>query len=312
MTANNQLNEPLKPILVMMSYRGGERLQRCLDSIAAAEHHFKRIVLSITAPEESDDMRMATKFQQQHPKAEVICTKIELPTMAHQAFWIDYLERTGATKNDWIYWLAYDDQVRTRGIGNLVDENGNWPLKHGTAYFGPWAMRHEQADQIWSGDPDADLESWTSFPIEGPLQLPVAQWIGNQLVQPTYMQMSGSVIALDSHQRVINGRPKKKGPMRIEMATAATPNNTTVEEFAEPISVIYGRPNSDRANYASTAWKEDTHLLAWLGRYSLHHPASALSITSNLALVCLKHVRVALKAAPLPREQWDVRESVQP
>jgi hypothetical protein len=312
MTANSQLNEPLQPILVMMSYRGGERLQRCLDSIATAEHHFNRIVLSITAAEDSDDMRMATEFQQQHPKAEVICTKMELPTMAHQAFWIDYLQRTGATKNDWIYWLAYDDQVRTRGIDNLVDEDGNWPLKRGTAYFGPWAMRHEQADQIWSGDPAADLESWTSFPIEGPLQLPVAKWIGNQLVQPTYMQMSGSVIALESHQRVIKGRPKKKGPMRIEMATAATANNTTVEEFTEPISIIYGRPNSDRANYASTAWKEDIHLLAWLGRYSWHHPASTLSITSNLALVCLKHVHVALKGAPLLREKWEVRGSSQP
>ena len=59
MTANSQLNEPLQPILVMMSYRGGERLQRCLDSIATAEHHFKRIVLSITAAEDSEDIARA-------------------------------------------------------------------------------------------------------------------------------------------------------------------------------------------------------------------------------------------------------------
>ena len=312
MTANSQLNEPLQPILVMMSYRGGERLQRCLDSIATAEHHFKRIVLSITAAEDSEDMRMATEFQQQHPKAEVICTKIELPTMAHQAFWIDYLERTGATKNDWIYWLAYDDQVRTRGIGNLVDEDGNWPLTHGTAYFGPWAMRHEQADQIWSGDPAADLESWTSFPIEGPLQLPVAQWISNQLVQPTYMQMSGSVIALESHQHLINGRPKKKGPMRIEMATAATPNNTTVEEFAEPISIIYGRPNSDRASYGSAARSEDVHLMAWLAQYGAHQPSSLPALAVATAKVAAAYARLITKTGQLPAEQWFVRQSVQP
>ena len=312
MTANSQPAEPLQPILVMMSYRGGERLQRCLDSIAAAEHHFKRIVLSITAAEDSDDMRMATEFQQQHPKAEVICTKMELPTMAHQAFWIDYLERTGATKNDWIYWLAYDDQVRTRGIDNLVDEDGNWPLKHGTAYFGPWAMRHEQADQIWSGDPAADLESWTSFPIEGPLQLPVAKWIGNQLVQPTYMQMSGSVIALESHQRVIKGWPKKKGPMRIEMATAATPNNTTVEEFAEPISIIYGRPNSDRASYGNAARSEDVHLVAWLAQYGAHQPSSLPALAVATAKVAATYARIVTKRGHLPAEQWVVRHSVQP
>ena len=312
MTANSQPAEPLQPILVMMSYRGGERLQRCLDSIAAAEHQFKRIVLSITAAEDSDDMRMATEFQQQHPKAEVICTKIELPTMAHQAFWIDYLERTGATKNDWIYWLAYDDKVRTRGIDNLVDDDGNWPLKNGTAYFGPWAMRHEKADQIWSGDPAADLESWTSFPIEGPLQIPVAKWIGNQLAQPTYMQMSGSVIALESHQRVIKGRPKKKGPMRIEMATAATPNNTTVEEFAEPLSIIYGRPNSDRASYGSAARSEDVHLVAWLTLYGAHQPSSLPALAVATAKVAATYARFITRTRQLPAEKWVVRQRVQP
>ena len=267
----------IQPILVMMSYRGGARLQRCLESIAAAEHHFKRIILSITAAEESDDMRMSTEFQQQHPKAEVICTKGELPTMAHQAFWIDHLEQTGATKNDWIYWLAYDDQVRTRGIDNLVDDDGNWPLTHGTAYFGPWAMRHEQADQIWSGDQAADLESWTSFPIEGPLQLPVAKWIGNQLVQPTYMQMSGSVIALESHQRV-----------------------------------IYGRPNSDRASYGNAARSEDVHLVAWLAQYGAHQPSSLPALAVATAKVAATYARIVTKKGRLPAEQWVVRETVKP
>ena len=302
----------IQPILIMMSYRGGARLERCLESIAAAEHHFKRIILSITAAEDSDDMRIATEFQQQHPKAEVICTKGELPTMAHQAFWIHYLEQTGAAKSDWIYWLAYDDQVRTRGIDNLVDQHGNWPLTSGTAYFGPWAMRHEQADQIWSGDPEADLESWTSFPIEGPLQLPVAKWIGNQLVQPTYMQMSGSVIALESHQRVVNGRPKKKGPMRIEMATAATLNITTVEEFAEPISIIYGRPNSDRASYGNAARSEDVHLVAWLARYVGHKPSSLPAIVNAATKIIASNARLLTKKGKPPAEQWTKRSSFAP
>ena len=302
----------IQPILIMMSYRGGARLQRCLESIAAAEHHFKRIILSITSAEDSDDMRIATEFQQQHPKAEVICTKGELPTMAHQAFWIHYLEQTGAAKSDWIYWLAYDDQVRTRGIDNLVDQHGNWALTPGTAYFGPWAMRHEQADQLWSGDPKAELESWTSFPIEGPTELPVAKWIGNQLVQPTYMQMSGSVIALESHQRVVNGRPKKKGPMRIEMATAATLNNSTVEEFAEPISIIYGRPNSDRASYGNAARSEDVHLVAWLARYVGHKPSSLPAIVNAATKIIASNARLLTKKGKPPAEQWTKRSSFAP
>jgi hypothetical protein len=312
MTAQQEPNKPLQPILVMMSYRGGERLQRCLDSIGASEHHFQRVILSITAEPDSDDMRMATAFQQQHPKAEVICTTTELPTMAHQAFWIDYLERTGAKPSDWIYWLAYDDQVRTRGIDNLVDEKGNWPLEKGTAYFGPWAMRHEKADQIWDGDPAADLESWTSFPLQGPIRLPVAQWIANQLVQPTYMQMSGSVIALESHQRVITGRPRKKGPMRIEMATAATPNNDMVEEFAEPVSIIYGRPNSDRANYAQTARHEDLHLIAWLAQYGARHPSALPALSRATAKVTAAYARVAARKGELPAEEWVVRSTAAP
>jgi hypothetical protein len=257
-------------------------------------------------------MRIATEFQQQHPKVEVICTKGELPTMAHQAFWIHYLEQTGAAKSDWIYWLAYDDQVRTRGIDNLVDQHGNWALTPGTAYFGPWAMRHEQADQLWSGDPKAELESWTSFPIEGPTELPVAKWIGNQLVQPTYMQMSGSVIALESHQRVVNGRPKKKGPMRIEMATAATLNNSTVEEFAEPISIIYGRPNSDRASYGNAARSEDVHLVAWLARYVGHKPSSLPAIVNAATKIIASNARLLTKKGKPPAEQWTKRSSFAP
>jgi hypothetical protein len=296
----------------MMSYRGGERLQRCLDSIAAAEHHFKRIVLSITAAEDSDDMRMATEFQQQHPKAEVICTEVELPTMAHQAFWIDYLERTGATKNDWIYWLAYDDQVRTRGIDNLVDEDGNWPLKHGIAYFGPWAMRHEQADQIWSGDPAAAIESWTSFPLAGPLKLTVGEWIEFQLRQPTYIQMSGSVAVLENHQQLVYSFPKKTGPMRIEMATASSPHNTAVQEFPEPISIIYGRPNSDRASYGKAARTQDIHLFAALARYIAHHPSALVPFTRTVTQVTIGHLRALIRRQPVSLEKWEVRGTVEP
>jgi hypothetical protein len=297
-----------QPILVMMSYRGGVRLQRCLESIAQSRHHFARVILSITSSTDSDDMRQAESFREAHPDVEVICTGVELPTMQHQEFWITYLENTGVKSDSWIYWLAYDDEVRNSGICELIDDTGNWPLSHGTAYFGPWAMRHEQADRLWDGDRSSSLESWTSFASVGPLRLPVLRWIDDQLRQPTYMQMSGSVCSFESFRRVRDGLPRKRGPMRIEMAVAATPCNSHVEEFPTPVSIIYGRPNSDRASYGAAARGEDRHLLAWMAIYTLRHPRS---VGTFLRLGCHQLSRIAHRS-PAPAEEWRVRGTVHP
>ena len=297
-----------RPILVMMSYRGGDRLQRCLESIAESRHHFSRVILSITSSTNSDDMRQAEAFRDAHPDIEVICTGVELPTMQHQEFWVSYLESTGAKPESWIYWLAYDDEVRESGISELIDDEGNWPLRQGSAYFGPWAMRHERADAVWHGDRSSDLESWTCFALEGPLALPVLRWIDDQLRQPTYIQMSGSVCSFESFRRVRDGRPRKQGPMRIEMAVAATPHNRRVEEFPTPVSIIYGRPNSDRASYGAAARTEDRHLLAWISLYAFRHP---LSLGALLRLVGHQIARI-LQRAPSPLEEWRVRGTVRP
>lgn len=303
---------PLQPILVMLDYRGGDRFRRALDSVADTQHLFFRILLSVTAAEDSEDMRIASEFSIEHPKAEVICTTRELPTMKHQAFWIDHLERTGVRGVDWIYWLAYDDQVRRAGIEAIVDAQGNWPLRSGTAYFGPWAMRHEKAEAIFDGPWDEPLESWTSFPPQGPTRLPVARWIADQLRQPTYIQMSGSVCSFKSHRSLSRSKPAKGGPMRIEMATAAAPCNTDVEEFAEPVSIIYGRSNSDRASYGREARKEDIHLVAWLARYLLHHPKAAVDVTRAATKGISGPLMDRLAKRSRPKEEWRVRTSVQP
>ena len=297
-----------KPILVMMSYRGGTRLTRCLESISESKEHFSRIILSITASADSDDMNQARDFKKLHPEIEILCTGVELPTMQHQAYWIDYLVSTNAHDSDWIYWLAYDDQVRRSGLNQYVDSDGSWPLESGTAYFGPWAMRHETADSLWDGDPAAMLESWTSFPADGPLRLPVVEWIRLQLKQPTYMQMSGSVCEFLSFREVREGHPRKQGPMRIEMAIAATSHNIRVAEFPEPISTIYGRSNSDRSNYRATARKEDVHLLLWLARYCLRHPISFWRLGQIIGQSC----RQLITRHPPASEEWRVRGDVAP
>ncbi|MFM8856997.1 MAG: hypothetical protein ACKOI2_07285 [Actinomycetota bacterium] len=301
-----------RPILVCMSWRGGVRFERCLTSIARALPHFDRVVLSITSAPDSDDMRVAEAFRRQYPTVEILCTGRELPTMQHQAFWVSHLEATGAQPSDWVYWLAYDDEVRVRGIERLVDTEGNWPLRSDTVYFGPWAMRHEDPDRLWAGDPGAPLESWTSFQLDGPTRLPLLEWISDQLKQPTYMQMSGSVCPLRNFIDLRDGWPTKHGPMRIEMAVAASPGTRFVEEFGEPISIIYGRSNSDRATYGRQARREDRHLAARLARYCARNPSAMPSLAVIVAEAAGQQARVRLHGAEFPTEEWRVRRTAFP
>ena len=300
------------PILVCMVWRGGDRFARCLNSIRQSREHFSRIIISVTGPADGPDMQLANAAHLDDPRIEVICTERELPTMEHQAFWIEHLMATGAKESDWIYWLAYDDEIRPRGIEAITSSSGVWPLEPGTAYFGPWAMRHEKPDELWRGDTSEPLESWTSFPAQGPTCLPVAQWIADQLRQPTYMQMSGSVNPLRSFIDLKDNRPRKVGPMRIEMAIASAPGITAVEEFSEPVSIIYGRSNSDRASYGRAARREDAHLAAWLLRYSAAHPSAALPLTRAITHSAVIAGLSALGRTQLPVEEWRVRGTVHP
>jgi len=295
-----------------MVWRGGERFERCLQSIAQSRHNFKRILLSVTSSEDSPDMKLAHQFASLHPGIEVICTKQELPTMKHQAMWVDYLQATGVMPSDWIFWLAYDDEVRASGIERLIDSEGNWPLEWGTAYLGPWALRHEGPDELFAGPFDAPLESWTSFPLAGPQRLPVMDWLGQQLEQPTYLQMSGAVVPFTCFLSLRNNRPRKAGPMRIEMATALAPPNTVIQEFPEPVTIIYGRSNSDRASYGSAARREDVHLVGWLLRHHGAHPSRWPALVRLGWSAAISIVNVRVKGAKAPEEEWRVRAIVTP
>ena len=72
--------------------------------------------------------------------------------MQHQDFWVNYLESTHTNSSEWIYWLAYDDQVFAPGMRQLFARNAeSYKLQSDTVYFGPWAMRHEAPDELWNG-----------------------------------------------------------------------------------------------------------------------------------------------------------------
>lgn len=304
-------SQPLQPILVVLVWRGGQRFERALDSLTTSEHFFKRILLSVTANSDSEDVRIAEQYIKNrlasgHPtKAEIICSGRELPTMQHQLFWIQHLLDTGAHEEDWIYWLAYDDQLLPEGIARIVDCDLNWPLEAGHCYIGPWAMRHESPDQLWAGNRCAPLEVWTSFPSKGPSRLGALQWVSTQILQPTYIQMSGSVSTLASHKRLVSKWPKKSGPMRIEMATVLDPSTHTVSEFSEPVSIIYGRSDSDRAKYSKVSRIQDRHLAVVLLVWMAKHPRSWFQIPKLLADAA--NYAIGIVSRQRPTEEWRVR-----
>lgn len=297
----------MKPALVMLSWRGGARLARCLASISPAIPHFSRVVLSSSSTTDAADMVTLRAFAEAHPGVEVICTGRELATMGHQRFWIEHLRRTGASLDDWVFWLAYDDEVRLNGLASVVGPTGDWSLDRRSAYLGPWALRHESPEFLWSGDATAPLESWTCLPLTS-TSMPLLPWIAQQLRQPTYIQMSGSVMPLRAHAELVLQKPVKSGPMRIEMATALASSAKVVTEFPEPLTIVYGRSNSDRAAYGSAARAQDGDLVRRILRYVRRDERAA----RHLPGIVLSGLGAVLPGGGAPAEEWRVRGLVHP
>ncbi len=307
------MTSSLQPVLVMPVYRGSEKFRRALNSIRASEHHFRRIVISLNSSCGSQDEQIVSEYRAAGAtKIEVIQVGEELPWIPHQFFWLDHLEATGERADDWVMWFAHDDELRPRGITDITDENGNWPLQDHTIYLGPWGMRYDPQDGLFDGDREAPVESWTSFPLNGPLRMTVAQWIADQLTQPTYMNMSGCVTQLRSFQQLRNFRYRKPGGMRIEMATAAAPTNTYVQELAEPVVITYTSAGSDRTTYARVARKDDTHLVAWLANYVVHHPAAIPSLSGAGIVIARQRFGRFINGADRVAEDWRRRATVTP
>jgi len=304
---------PIQPILVLPVYRGGDRFKRALRSLRDSEQYFSRIVISLNSPSGSPDEDTVAEYKSQGPtKIEIIQSGTELPWMPHQYFWLSHLEKTGAKPDDWLYWFAHDDEIKPSGIARLIDADGNWPLEKGTIYLGPWGMRYDEPDKLYDGPIDTDVESWTSFPLQGPLRLPVGEWVAQQLEQPTYINMSGCITTLGSFQELRKFPIAKPGGMRIEMATAAAPRNLFVQEFPEPVIITYTCKVSDRTKYAKVVRKDDRHMVAWLANYVAHHPSAALPASRATAKVALGYLKMLTKKGSLPEEDWRFRELVQP
>jgi len=302
---------PIQPVLVLPVYRGGLKFRRALQSLRPAEPFFRRIILSLNSPVDSPDLTIANEYLAEAPsKAEVIHTLDELPWMAHQYFWLDYLERSGEGPTDWVLWFAHDDQLRPRGMQALTDATGSWALEDRTIYLGPWGMRYDPPGGLYDGPIDAPLESWTSFPLDGPLRLSVGEWIAQQLEQPTYINMSGCITQLASFQALRRFPVSKPGGMRIEMATAAAANNRYVEELSEPVVITHTSPSTDRTTYAAVARKDDAHLVAWLAHYLAHHPTAVAPTARASATVIRRAINQRLGRNSFVEEDWRMRTTL--
>ena len=294
-----------RPVLVLPVYRGGAKLRRALASLAPSAGYFRRVVVSLNGPADSPDAKEVAAFEAAHRTGlEAIQTGTELPWRQHQYFWLDHLERTGEDASTWITWFAHDDQLRPAGLAALVDQDGNWPLEPGTCYLGPWGMRYDPPGGLYDGPADAPLESWTSFPLESPLRLPVAEWIRQQMQQPTYINMSGCVTQLASFRALRRFPVTKPGGMRIEMAIGAAPVHRFIAELSEPIVITHTSPVTDRTTYAKVARRDDAHIAAWLLNYAFRRPAAIFPTLRASASVVSAHLRSRFMDRPLPEEDW--------
>ena len=95
--------------------------------------------------------------------------------------------------------------------------------------------------------------------------------------------------------------------MRIEMATALGRVTQFCQELEEPVSIIYGRSNSDRATYGNAARKEDVHLLAWITRYAARHPQALKDLLEITTGQVSRQWRQRLRGEPPAQEEWRTR-----
>ena len=95
--------------------------------------------------------------------------------------------------------------------------------------------------------------------------------------------------------------------MRIEMATALGRVTQFCQELEEPVSIIYGRSNSDRATYGNAARKEDVHLLAWITRYAARPPQALKDLLEITTGQVSRQWRQRLRGEPPAQEEWRTR-----
>ena len=303
-----QVSMDLRPILVVPVYKGGERFTRCLASIEKAEQYFSAVLLSINSDPGSADLIQARDFQDRSGiHVQVINTTFELNSMSHCRFWSKYLQDCKIPESKHLMWLGHDDELDTKGLADICHA-GDWSLSPDTMYLGPWKLRHEPAQGLYVIPDDENLETWTCFPKQERKPLGAMKWACDQLFHPTYLNLTGGVFPLSSMLEIVRFRVKKISGMRLEMTLATAPGSLWITEFREPITIVCGRSDSDRATIPrAEAISDDRRLLIWLIRFAFVNPSARFQLTKTLVGMGVLRIKVLLGLTQLPGEDWVVR-----
>jgi len=300
-------NDP-RPVLVIPVFHGGERFERCLRSLACAPAYFAAVVLSINARPDSPDLAVAMGFRRNAglPVA-VFNTTGEMNSMSHSRFWATELRRRNLPPNTHLMWLGHDDELDPDGLAAACP-GGQWPLRPGTMILGPWKLRHESVGTLYEAPEDEQLETWTCFPDQTVKPQSSIDWVCDQLLHPTYLNLTGGVFPFGSVLDIVDFRVRKTAGMRMEMTLATSLGSRRITELDEPVTIVYGRSDSDRATIPNAhARSDDRHLLIWLARYAARTPRTRARFASTLARLTTLRTKVALGRATLPAEDWVVR-----
>jgi hypothetical protein len=300
-------NDP-RPVLVIPVFHGGERFERCLRSLVCAPTYFAAVVLSINGQPDSPDLQVARAFQRDAglPVA-VFNTTVEMNSMDHIRFWATELGRRNLPPTTHLMWLGHDDELDPEGLAAACPA-GQWPLRPDTMILGPWKLRHEAVDTLYAAPENEQLETWTCFPDQAATPQASIDWVCDQLLHPTYLNLTGGVFPFNSLLNIAGFRIRKTAGMRMEMTLATAPGSRFITELTEPAVIVYGRADSDRATIPTAhARSDDRHLLIWLARYAARTPRTRARFASTLARLIALRTQVALGRATLPAEDWVVR-----
>ena len=297
-----------RPVLLIPVYRGGERFERCLSSLTCAPEYFSAVVLSMNSPRESADHLLALEFQASAKLPVVVLnTGTELTSMDHSRFWANELRTQFLPETTQLMWLGHDDELDPEGLA-ISCPGGSWPIRESTMLLGPWKLRHESVGELYRVPEDEQLEVWTCFPDQQSKPQTAIDWVCDQLLHPTYLNLTGGVFPFAGVLDIVDHRIRKQSGMRMEMTLATTRGSRYITELPEPVTIVYGRADSDRATIPAVhARADDRQLMKWLTRYASFTPTAKVRLAATVAKLTTLRARVAIGKASLPAEDWVVR-----
>ena len=297
-----------RPVLVVPVFQGGARFERCLQSLIHAGDYFSALVLSVNGPASSDDLTKSKGFKEASKiPVQIFNSGVELNSMDHTRFWANMLRKQGLPPSTHLMWLGHDDELYEEGLKDSCPD-GNWALRSDTMVLGPWKMRHESVETLYEIPSNEILETWTCFPDSNGIPDTSMGWVCDQLIHPTYLNLTGGIFTFESLLKIVDFKYRKVSGMRMEMTLATAVGTKYISELPSPITVVYGRADSDRATIPShDARSDDKRLIVWLTWHAFRTPGSLLRFLVGFTRLGHQRLKVISGREKMPKEDWVIR-----